>query len=124
MLYSVDTQKYISHIPYKSDFDNWCSRLSEEQISSIRSELQSMISENEIHTSSWMPGSNWEGTPWEPIYTHACDQDFNAAALCFGLFVWEAFLNHTEVWSFGKYYLNKEQIRGMTYFRVHPKSKV
>lgn len=123
MLYSIDnTLKKINHIPHREEFEVWCSRLSNQQIDAIRSELQCMISGSEIHTATWMPGSDWEDTPWEPIYTHACECDFNAAALCFGLFVWEAFLNHDEAWSFGRYIGDEERVRGLTYFRINPKS--
>ncbi len=73
-----------------------------------------------IHTSSWMPGSNWEDTVWQPIYMDACQYDEIAAGLCFGLFVWEAFLEHAEVWSFGRYEINGLPIRGLTYFRIEP----
>ena len=64
-----------------------------------------MIGGDEIHTSSWMPGSDWTGSVWEPIYTDACRIQFDpvAAGLCFGLFVWEAFMDHPAAWSFGRY---------------------
>ena len=122
MLYSIDSGKDINHIPHKKEFEIWCSRLSKHQLKTIRAKLQGMISGDEIHTAGWMPGSNWNGTPWQPIYEKACEKDFNAAARCFGLFVWEAFLQHHETWSFGRYELNGEEIGSITYFRVDPKS--
>ena len=120
-LYSIDPFYQITHIPHRRKFDAWCSGLKAEQLYSIRSELRKMIeADNErIHTSSWMPGNNWENTVWQPIYTDACDFDEVNAGLCFGLFVWEAFLEHPEAWSFGRYEIDGREIRGLTYFRIH-----
>ena len=81
-----------------------------------------MIAGNEIHTSSWMPGSDWTGTVWELIYTNACQYDTGAAGLFFGLFVWEAFMDHPDAWSFGRYEKDGTLIQGMTYFRIHRNS--
>lgn len=118
-LYSIDTLQKITHIPHKAEFDAWCSRLTAGQKEAIRSELQAMIDGEEIHTSSWMPGNDWSGTVWQPIYTEACQYDTVASGLCFGLFVWEAFQNHPEDWSFGRYEKDGIEISGLTYFRIH-----
>ena len=117
-LYSIEPFQQITHIPHRRDFDAWCSRLTSEQREAIRSELRNMIESGteRIFTSSWIPGSNWEGTVWQAIYTYACGHDANAAGLCFGLFVWEAFLEHHEAWSFGRYEKDGQPIRGLTYF--------
>ena len=64
-------------------------------------------------------GQDWTGTVWEPIYTDACRSDEVAAGLCFGLFVWEAFMDHPAAWSFGRYEKDGIPIQGMTYFRIH-----
>ncbi len=79
-----------------------------------------MIAGDEIHTSSWMPGSDWTGTVWEPIYADACGYDDVTAGLCFGLFVWEAVRDHPDAWAFGRYEKDGIPIQGMTYFRIHP----
>ena len=121
-LYSIDNHgehHKITHIPHQSEFDAWCSRLSPIQLRTIRIELQRMIAGDEIHTAGWMPGSDWTGTVWEPIYANACQYDTVAAGLCFGLFVWEAAMNHSDTWSFGRYEKDGMPIRSMTYFRIH-----
>ena len=121
-LYSIDhcgEQHEITHVPHQAEFDIWCSHLTPSQWGAIRAELQSMIADDEIHTSSWMPGQDWTGTVWEPIYTDACRSDEVAAGLCFGLFVWEAFMDHPAAWSFGRYEKDGIPIQGMTYFRIH-----
>ena len=121
-LNSIDPFRQITQIPHQSKFDAWCFRLSAEQIESVRNALRNMIEidNKEIHTSSWMPGSNWEDTVWQPIYTDACQYDENGSGLCFGLFVWEAFLEHPDAWSFGRYEIDGLPIRGLTYFRIDP----
>ena len=119
-LYSIDnTERKISHIPHQARFDAWCSRLTPDQLQAIRTELQRRIEGDEVHTSSWIPGRDWAGTVWRPIYTDACHHNRDAAGRCFGLFVWEAFMKHPEDWSFGQYRANEIEPRGMTYFRIH-----
>ena len=118
-LYSIDPFQRITYIPHRAEFDVWCSRLTEGQKKTIRTELREMIAGEEIHTSSWMPGNDWNGTVWQPIYTDACQYDHVASGLCFGLFVWEAFQNHCADWSFGRYEKNGIRIGGLTYFRIH-----
>jgi len=78
-----------------------------------------MISGAEVHTSSWMPGSNWVGTEFQPIWEKACQKNVVSAAKCFGLILWEVMMEHPEAWSFGRYKLNEIPIEGMTYFRIH-----
>lgn len=118
MLYSINSGKYITTIPHPSDFQIWSSRLSASDLSNIRVSLKRIFSNSEIETSSWIPGDNWIGTPWEPIYSCACRQDEDAAARCFGLFVWEAVLRNRDAWSFGRYEKDGVPIEGLTYFKL------
>lgn len=60
-----------------------------------------MIDGNEVHTAGWMSGNNRIGTPWEPIYTVACQRSREASGNCFGLFVWFVLLEHSYTWGFG-----------------------
>jgi len=78
-----------------------------------------MVEGDEIHTSSWMPGSNWSGTVFDPIYRIACQQDESAAGMCFGLMLWEVLMQREDVWGFGRYEKDGVPIEGMTYFRIH-----
>jgi hypothetical protein len=87
MLYSVDdTSAPISHTPHEKDYKRWRARLTDGEYTAIEAELLTKIGGSEIVTSSWVPGSDWTGTPFEPIYTKACEYDEVASALCFGLF--------------------------------------
>ena len=86
------------------------------QLETIRSTLQTMIDEDEVHTSTWMPGNDWTETPWFPIYEDACDNNFEDAAKCFGIFVWEAFMNHPASWSFIRLDMSGRQFAGAHIF--------
>jgi hypothetical protein len=118
MLYTIDRSHYIDDIPYEADYRRWRSRLSDAEYNSIITELNERIDEGEIHTSSWMPGNNWAGTVYDPIYQKACDQNTAESAKCFGLFLWVVLQNHPDVWAFGRYEKNGVPIHGLTYFKL------
>ena len=117
-LYSVDSQRYVDTIPHRERFELWRSRLTNEQFDAICNELLSMIDGDEIHTAGWMPGNDWIETPWEPIFTDACQRSREASGYCFGLFVWVVLLEHPDTWGFGRYEKDGVPIRSMTYFRL------
>jgi len=118
MLISVDDGHEIDSIPHENDFIFYKERLTNEEFNSIVDELNSRIDENEIHTSSWIPGSDWSGTVFEPIYTKACKSNFETSAKFFGLILWYVMMNRPERWSFGRYTKNEVDIKGLTYFRI------
>ena len=117
-LYSIDSQLYVEDIPHREDFALWRSCLTDGQFEAICDELLGMIDGAEIHTAGWMPGSDWTGTPWESIYTDACEYNEAAAGRCFGLFVWFVLREHPDTWGFGRYEKDGFPIRSMTYFRL------
>lgn len=98
------------------NFDIWRSRLTAEQFGAICTELWGRIEGGEVHTSSWMPGSDWTGTVFEPIYTRACLHNMDASGRCFGLFLWVVMMHHPEVWGFGRYEKDGIPIEGLTCF--------
>ena len=72
----------------------------------------------EVVTSSWIPGANWNGTPYEPIHL-AVGGNWHMARLFFGLIVWSVVMQRPETWSFGRYPKRQGDIIGMTYFQIH-----
>lgn len=118
MLYSVDNGRKITKIPHPHDYNRWHNRLTDDEYKAIYDELMSRISGSDIETSSWIPGSDWTGTVFQPIYEKACNQDENASAKFFGLILWHVVMQHEEWWSFGRYKLNDIPIEGLTYFRI------
>jgi len=121
MLYSVPDLKKITHVPHEFEYDQWRQHLDRVDSSAyqrICHELDSRFDDREVDTSSWIPGSDWTGTPFEPIY-HACGQNQEAAGLFFGLLVWQVVMDRNQdCWSFGRYEKDGIPIRGMTYFRI------
>ena len=120
-LYSISGQgrtREITYIPHEAQFNMWRSRLTPDQIETIHRQLRAMIDGNEVHTAGWMPGNDWTGTVWDPIFTTACRRDTVASGLCFGLFVWEVMRDHPDAWSFGRYEKDGIPIRSLTYFRI------
>ena len=118
MLYLIDKMERITNIPYHNNYVTWTNRLSHAEIRAIEDKLNSMISGGEVHTSSWMPGRDWSGTVFMPIWEKACMKNVDASAKCFGLILWQVMMERPEAWAFGKYKLNNIPIEGMTYFRI------
>ena len=119
MLYSVDSQTYVHHIPHEPEYRTWVNCLAQDEFDAIVEELNSRVGGDEIHTSSWMPGSDWSGTVFHPIYEKACRRDEEAAGMCFGLILWQVLMERDDVWGFGRYEKRGVPIEGMTYFRIH-----
>ena len=116
MLVDFWTDKPIKEVPFKTQYAEWMGRLSPQQLRDIKAELNALIDGTEVNTSSWMPGEDWTGTPYEPIYTKATRCDESAAARCFGLMVWEVFMERREVWTSEHFEKDGVPIRGRTYF--------
>jgi hypothetical protein len=111
----------ITDVPYRSQFQQWKRRLAPQQIADIKSDIHRMLGSGEVHTTSWMPGSDWSATPFDPIYWNATKESVMQAAQCFGLFVWECVLERSqegEDWGSGHYEKNGYPIKGRTYFRI------
>jgi hypothetical protein len=118
MLYSVDVSSYVDYVPHAKEYYFWRSRLPQEEFRAIWDDLSSRISGSEIQTSSWIPGADWSGTVFQPIFEKACDKDPIASAKFFGLILWDVVRSHEQTWGFGRYKLGDVPIEGMTYFRL------
>lgn len=116
MLYSIDSGKYIDKLPHKKEFVSWMKNLSADSYQNIIEALNDKIDENDINTSSWIPGNDWTGSVYEPIY-HACGDNKEASGLFFGLILFKLLMERQDaVWGFGRYEKNGVPIRGTTYF--------
>ena len=109
----------ITRVPFQSDFNLWKRRMTTTAIAAIKADIHSVLSSGEIHTTSWMPGDNWLGTPNDAIWRYGTKQDPVAAAKCYGLFVMECVLEReNEDWGSGHYEKDGYPIKGRTYFRL------
>ena len=119
MLVSIDApDKPITRIPHLKEFKSSTSHMSQEEYKAVIQTLNDKIDGGEVHTSSWMPGGNWQGTPFQTIYEKACGHNVAAAGECFGIFVWITMMNRPEKWSFGRYEKDGAAIKGITYFQL------
>lgn len=114
MLYSIDGH-LMKSIPHRDEYLIWRDRLKKvEKLQPIIDELNSRIDQsNNVLTSSWIPGSDWTNTVYQPIYEVACNYNEEHSAFCFGLILWEVFMEREDEWYFHK----SENIRGITYFK-------
>lgn len=116
MLYSMRTGKYVEKLPHKKDFDGWMKKLSEEDYLKIINALNKKVDSSDINTSSWIPGSNWNGTVYQPIY-HACGDNKELSGKFFGLILFDLLMRREDcVWGFDRYEKNGTTIGGITYF--------
>jgi len=119
MLYSIDSGKYVESLPHKQDFNVWMARLTTSDYEKIVEALCVKIDASDINTSSWIPGNDWTGTVYEPIY-HACRDNKTSSGLFFGLILFNLLLERKDaVWGFGRFEKDGIPIRGTTYFIIN-----
>jgi len=117
MIISIDTRKPKTKLPYSEDFIKWKKNLSDADYEKIVNELNSNFDGGEVHTAGWIPGHNWRGTVYQPIFD-ACNQNEVKAALFFGLIVYKVFMDRDDTWACGRFELDGKAIKSLTYFKV------
>ena len=80
---------------------------------------KSIDEKSNIVVSSFIPGSNWSDTVWDPIYSKACGYDEEHSAQFFGLIVCQVLIDREETW----YFIKQDAARGMIYFMSQDKTK-
>ena len=116
MLYSIDAGKYVKSLPHKKDFDNWRKNILDDDYKKIVDAINQKIDASDVNTAGWMPGHDWTGTVYEPIY-YACAKNKTLAGMFFGQIVFDILMNRTDnVWGFGKYEKDGMPIKSTTYF--------
>ena len=78
MLYSIEREKYVKELPHRNDFKVWRSRLSDADYERVVEAISAAIGDDEVSTAGWIPGRDWTGTPYEPLY-YACGRDTEQA---------------------------------------------
>ena len=120
MLIDVDTMKPITRVPFERDFQTLRGRLTDDEFGAMVDRINELIDKagGEIATAGWLPGSDWTGTVFAPIYTKAARNDFERSALFFGQLVWYTVMNRPEQWASGRYQVDGRDIGSRTYFRL------
>ncbi|MBY0001431.1 hypothetical protein H7S55_14730 [Priestia aryabhattai] len=113
MLFSIEG-KQIYEVAYKQEFHQRLKRLEEKHYDAIVDELNRVIDGGDVHTSSWIPGHDWRGTLYEPIW-HACNKNDELAAKFYGQILYKVMIDRSEKWCFGDY----PHARGKTYFKIY-----
>ena len=120
MLINIDTGKEIDRLPGRREFDILRGRLSDAEFDAMVARINELIDEAgaEIATAGWLPGSDWRGTPFQPIYDKAAPEDFGRSAMFFGQLVWYTVMHRPGRWGSGKYEVDGRDIGSRTYFRL------
>jgi hypothetical protein len=117
VLYTIKKEP-IDYIPYEPAYRLWRSQLTDAEYNAIVEELNRRVDGKNVITASWVPGADWTGTPFEPIYYKACNEDFELSGKCFGLFFWVVMMQRQEAWAFGRYDKDGIPIKSLVYFRI------
>ncbi|WP_090042793.1 hypothetical protein [Clostridium frigidicarnis] len=118
MIISIDTKKPRTKLPYSDDFTKWKKNLLDDDYTAIVNELNSVFDSGKVHTAGWIPGHNWIGTVYEPIFK-ACNKNQVRAALFFGLIVYKVFMDRDDTWACDRFQLDGKEIKSLTYFKVN-----
>ncbi len=122
MLVSIDGNgdtKEVENVARQADFKAWRAKLTDAEHAAIMTEIRSRMVGKDIQISSFIPGAEWAGTPFWPIYEKACGRDFDASRKFFGLLVWEWMMEDENTWAFGRYGTpTNPNVEGMTYFQI------
>ena len=122
MLSSIE-DNIVNAVWHKKFFDASKHWLSDDEYQAMIDELniiiQKSIDDNsDIIVAGFIPGSDWSGTVWDPIYTKACGFDFDYSAQFFGLLVCQVLIDRDETW----YFIKQDVARSMIYFRPQEKT--
>ncbi|UFN51580.1 hypothetical protein LPC08_25285 (plasmid) [Roseomonas sp. OT10] len=118
MLVDMMSGKRITKVPYEVEYRRMTSLMTPTEVTAVKAALNAEISGTRIQTAGWMPGSDWRGTPYQAIYEKAARCNEQIAARCFGLIVWEVFMERPEKWTSGRFEKDGEPIGSRTYFQV------
>ena len=122
MLSSIE-DNIVNTVWHKKFFDASKYWLSDNEYQAMIDELNRVIqgkldNKEQVVVPSFIPGSDWSDTVWDPIYTKACGFDFDYSAQFFGLLVCQVLIDREETW----YFIKQEvAARGMIYFRPQEK---
>lgn len=112
MLKTIDGE-LITHVAYEIQFKKRMESIDQKDYHIIIEELNRVIDRGDVHTSSWIPGSDWRGTLYEPIWI-ACRKNNVEAAKFYGQILYKVIMDRPEEWYFGSY----PHARGKTYFKM------
>ena len=108
--------KEIKTVGRGQDFQRAIARMSIQEYERIRAELRSklaLVEPGKATAASWIPGHDWTGTVYEPIYTKACQRNYDASAMLFGQIFKLEVIHHGALWSTVKQPKHKDDPDGV-----------
>ena len=120
VLIDVNSGEPIAKVPFRPTFDAIRDRLTDDEFQNVIDRINELIDDagKEIATAGWLPGSDWSGTVFWPIYEKAARRNQDLAARMFGLMVWYTVMERDEPWASGRFEKDGKEIGSRTYFRV------
>lgn len=119
MLWSFDRDALVEDLPHEQEFNFWRGKLSDADYERVVEAINEAIGDDEVSTAGWIPGHDWTGTPYEPLY-YACGKNTEQAGRFFGLIVFKLLMDRQDrAWGFGLYEKGGVPITSMTYFVVN-----
>jgi len=113
--------KQITDIPRRrqEQFNVWRSNLSDSDYEAVIEKINEYVDAvppDEPFVSSFIPGSDWTGTVYQPLYI-ACGQSVEQSGWFFGLIVWQVMIDHEEEWYFKLADKDSDDVLGARYWR-------
>lgn len=103
MLFTIDREP-VTTIPKsrQADYHRWCAALAAidpHRLDQVKAAINAYIDGKDYFRASFIPGSDWTGTIFEPLYD-ACNQSWDNSRWFFGLIAWEAVTERDDDWAF------------------------
>ena len=126
MLYAINGSqvKPMTDIPVKrrAFYNSIIANLAPSDLDKIKQVLNDYFDNyvEDVQVSSFVPGNNWEGTPYQQIY-HACNENMEHSGFMFGLILWKVMIEREDHWGFTNAqdsFLDRD-INGKVYFRIN-----
>jgi len=109
--------KLMTHIPHRHEYDIWRRNISDGDFEAVVAAIRDWIDDKTVFTSSFIPGKNWMGTVYEPLY-HACGRSETNSGFFFGLIVWKIVMeDENREWRFKPAEKDSGDPLGTTYWR-------
>jgi len=115
MLFDLDGNQ-MTRVPHKGEFDAWRTKIGNADYDLAVEAIKDRIDGKSVFTSSFLPGSDWMGTPFQPLY-FACGQSEEQSGYFFGLIVWSIIMEDDDEWVFKPSEKDDGDPLGTTYWR-------
>lgn len=116
MLFDLNGNE-VKRLPHREQFEAWRNRISDEDYERAVEAIKMLIHDKGEFNSSFLPGSDWTGTAFEPLY-EACGRNVTHAGYFFGLIVWSVVMEDEDAWVFKPSDKGEGDPLGTFYWRI------